>query len=294
MPRLAVIFLIGSLSISALPPFNGFVSEWMIFQTALQTGNLESGVIRSLIPTASAVLALTSALAAGCFVKVYGVAFLGLPRSRHAATCHEANHHGMLAGPAWLAALCVLLGIFPTPVIEGLNVVTGQLVGDGLPGVSALGWLWVTPVAPAVASYSPSLVLLGILLVGWVCYQLLYKRSGQEPRPAEPWDCGFGGLNARMQYGSTAFSMPIRRVFAPVFEIEETIAKETTGPGGLQTTRLHYQLRVTDKAWGYLYAPVSAAVTWLARGAARLQTGNIRTYLAYSFFTLLILLWGIS
>lgn len=294
MPRLAVIFLIGCLSISALPPFNGFVSEWLIFQTALQTGNLESGVIRSLIPTASAVLALTSALAAGCFVKVYGVAFLGLPRSTHAANAHEVKHPGMLAGPGLLAGLCVLLGIFPTPVIEGLNVVTLQLVGDSLPGVSALGWLWVTPVAPTVASYSPFLVLLAILLTGWACYQLLYKRSGLVARPAEPWDCGFGGLNSRMQYGSTAFSMPIRRVFAPVFVLNESLTEETTGPGALQTTKLHYQLRVTDKSWGYLYAPVSHAVTWLSRGAARLQTGNIRTYLAYSFFTLLILLWGIS
>ena len=294
MPRLSVIFLVGCLSISALPPLNGFVSEWLIFQTALQTGSLDSGVIRSLIPTASAVLALTSALAAGCFVKVYGVAFLGLPRSRHAANCHEATHKGMLAGPAWLAGLCVLLGVFPTPAIEALNVVTAQLVGDSLPGVSALGWLWVTPVAPTVASYSPALVLLAILLTGWICYQLLYKRSGLEARAADPWDCGFGGLNARMQYGSTAFSMPIRRVFAPAFVLDETIEDETTGPGGLQTTHLHYQLHVTDKSWGWFYEPVAAAVTWLSRAAARLQTGNIRTYLAYSFFTLLILLWGIS
>jgi NADH:ubiquinone oxidoreductase subunit 5 (subunit L)/multisubunit Na+/H+ antiporter MnhA subunit len=282
------------LSISALPPFNGFVSEWLIFQTALQTGHLDSGVIRSLIPTASAVLALTSALAAGVFVKVYGVAFLGLPRSNHAADCHEANHNGMLAGPAWLAGLCVLLGIFPTPMIEALNVVTGQLVHDGLPGVSALGWLWVTPVSPTVASYAPSLVLLAILLTGWICYQVLYKRSGLEARSVEPWDCGFGGLNARMQYGSTAFSMPIRRIFAPVFVLEETITVETTGPAEIQVSKLHYKLQVSDKAWGYFYAPVAQAVTWLSRRAARLQTGNIRTYLAYSFFTLLILLWGIS
>lgn len=294
MPRLSVIFLIGCLSISALPPFNGFVSEWMIFQTALQTGSLESGVIRSLIPTASAVLALTSALAAGCFVKVYGVAFLGLPRSSHAANCHEANHHGMLAGPALLAGLCVLFGVFPTPIIQGLNVVTLQLVGDSLPGVSALGWLWVTPVAPQVASYSPVLVLLAIMSSAWVCYRLLYKRSGLLARPAEPWDCGFGGLNSRMQYGSTAFSMPIRRVFAPVFVLEESIDEKIKGPGGLQVTQLHYRLRVSDKSWGWLYEPVAGAVAWLARLAARLQTGNIRTYLAYSFFTLLVLLWGIS
>jgi hypothetical protein len=97
-----------------------------------------------------------------------------------------------------------------------------------------------------------------------------------------------------MQYGSTSFSMPIRRVFAPVFVLEESIDEQTTGPAGLQTTDLHYRLQVLDKAWGYVYEPVARAVAWLARGAAKLQTGNIRTYLSYSFFTLLILLWGIS
>ena len=294
MPKLAAAFLVGCLSISALPPFNGFVSEWLIFQTALQTGALESGVIRSLIPTASAVLALTSALAAACFVKVYGVAFLGLPRSRHVATGHEPVHRGMLMGPAWLAGLCVLLGIFPTPMIEGLNVVTGQLVGDSLPAAVSQGWLWLTPVAPEVASYSAPLVLLGIFATGWVCYQLLYRRSGLEARRAEPWDCGYGGLNARMQYTSTAFSMPFRRIFGPVFDVQETIEEQKEGPGGFQTTRLHYQLRVADRAWPYLYAPVARAVTWLSRRVGRLQTGNVRTYIAYSFFTLLILLWGVS
>jgi len=152
----------------------------------------------------------------------------------------------------------------------------------------------VTPVAPEVASYSPALVLVAIVFTVWVCYRLLYKRSGLEPRAADPWDCGFGGLNSRMQYSSTAFSMPIRRVFAPVFVLEEDVDEKITGPAGLQITKLHYRLRVSDKSWGWLYEPVARAVAWLARGTARLQTGNIRTYLAYSFFTLLVLLWGIS
>ena len=294
MPQMSVIFLIGCLSISALPPFNGFVSEWLIFQTALQTGSLDSGVIRSLIPTASAVLALTSALAAGCFVKVYGVAFLGLPRSRHVAECREVTHRGMLAGPALLAGLCVLLGVFPTPVLEGLNVVTGQLLGNTLPGVSAFGWLWLTPVAPQVASYSPFLVLVGILLSGWACYYLLYRRNGLEARPADPWDCGFGGLNARMQYSSTGFAMPFRRIFQPAFDVVETIDEQNSGPGSFNTDALHYQLQVTDRSWGYVYQPVARLVITLSRWVSQIQTGNIRTYIAYSFFTLLILLWGIS
>ena len=294
MPKLAAVFLVGTLSIAALPPLNGFVSEWLIFQTALQAGGLESGVLRSLIPTTSAVLALTSALAATCFVKVYGVAFLGLPRSHHIARAHEVQHRGMLAGPALLAACCVLFGVLPTPLINGMGSVTRQLTGFAFPDISALGWLWLTPVSPEVASYAPALVLVGTVAVGWLCYYLLYRRTGLEPRQAEPWDCGFGGLTSRMQYTSGAFSMPIRRIFQPVFGVRETTEERKEGPAQTRVTSLRYQFQVLDRAWPLLYEPTGRAVTRLARWVGRLQTGNIRTYLGYSFFTLIFLLWVIS
>jgi hydrogenase-4 component B len=294
MPKLAALFLVGTLSIAALPPLNGFVSEWLIFQTALQAGGIQSGVLRSLIPTASAVLALTSALAATCFVKVYGVAFLGLPRSRHIAHAREVRHPGMLAGPALLAACCVLFGVLPTPLINGLASVTRQLTGFVLPNISALGWLWLTPVSPDVAAYSPALVLVGTVAVGWLCYYLLYRRTGLEPRRAEPWDCGFGGLTSRTQYTSGAFSMPIRRIFEPVFEIREAVEEHAEGPANSRVTGLRHQFQVVDRAWLVLYEPSGRAVTRLARRVGRLQTGNIRTYLGYSFFTLIALLWVIS
>ena len=294
MPKLANLFLVGTLSIAALPPLNGFVSEWLIFQTALQAGAIESGVLRSMIPTATAALALTGALAAACFVKVYGVAFLGLPRSHHIAHAREVTDRGMLAGPAFLAGWCVLLGVLPTPFINALSAVTAQLFGETLPAVSSLGWLWVTPVSPQVAAYAPLLVLLGAALVGWIGYQMLYRRTGLEPRRADPWDCGFGGLNARMQYTSGAFSMPIRRIFQPLFAVRETLDRTTEGPVGYRVTRLRYQFQVLDRAWLSLYEPTGRAVTRWARWAGRLQTGNSRTYLGYSFFTLLILLWVVS
>jgi hypothetical protein len=294
MPKLAAVFLVGTLSIAALPPLNGFVSEWLIFQTALQAAGLESGVLRSLIPTASAVLALTSALAATCFVKVYGVAFLGLPRSHHIAHAHEVHHRGMLAGPALLAACCVLFGVLPAPLINGMESVTRQLTGFALPDISALGWLWLTPVSPAVASYAPALVLTGTVAVGWLCYYLLYRRTGLEPRRAEPWDCGFGGLTSRMQYTSGAFSMPIRRIFQPVYETRESLEESSEGPAETRVTALRYHFQVMDRAWLTLYEPSGRAVTRLARWVGRLQTGNIRTYLGYSFFTLIFLLWVIS
>jgi hydrogenase-4 component B len=294
MPKLAAMFLIGTLSIAALPPFNGFVSEWLIFQTALQAGSIQSGILRSLIPTASAVLALTSALAATCFVKVYGVAFLGLPRSRHIARAREVRHPGMVAGPALLAACCVLFGVLPTPLINALGALTQSLTGFVLPNISAIGWLWLTPVSPEVASYSPALVLLGTVAAGWLCYYLLYRRTGLEPRRAEPWDCGFGGLTPRNQYTSGAFSMPIRRIFEPVFDTRETIEEQTEGPGNTRVTKLRYQFQVLDRAWLAFYEPSGRAVTRLARWVGRLQAGNIRTYLGYSFFTLIVLLWVVS
>jgi formate hydrogenlyase subunit 3/multisubunit Na+/H+ antiporter MnhD subunit len=294
MPKTAALFLIGSLSIAALPPFNGFVSEWLIFQTALQAGTIPSGVLRSMIPAATAVLALAAALAAACFVKVYGVAFLGLPRSRHIARATEVRYPDMLLGPALLAACCVLLGILPTPVINALSGVTGQLFGETLPGVSALGWLWLTPVAPEVSAYAPPMVLAAILGVGWLCYYLLYRRTRLEARRAEPWDCGFGGLTAQMQYTSGAFSMPIRRIFQPVFALRESLEEQAEGPGQHRVTRLRYHFQVLDRAWLFLYEPAGLGVTRLARWVGRLQTGNIRTYLGYSFFTLLILLWVVS
>jgi formate hydrogenlyase subunit 3/multisubunit Na+/H+ antiporter MnhD subunit len=294
MPKLANVFLVGTLSIAALPPLNGFVSEWLIFQTALQAGSIQSGVLRSLIPTASAVLALTSALAATCFVKVYGVAFLGLPRSGHIAHAKEVGQRGMLAGPALLAALCVLIGILPAPVINVMAGLTRQLTGADLGNISALGWLWLTPVAPEVASYAPALVVIGSVAVGWLCYYLLYRRTGLEPRRAEPWDCGFGGLTARMQYTSGAFSMPIRRIFQPAFEVQETLEESREGPAGTRVTALRYRFQVLDRAWLALYEPVGRGVVRLARWVGRLQTGNIRTYLGYSFFTLIFLLWVIS
>jgi hydrogenase-4 component B len=294
MPKLAAAFFVGTLGIAALPPLNGFVSEWLIFQTALQAGGIKSGVLRSLIPSASAVLALTSALSAACFVKVYGVAFLGLPRSHQVARAREIRHWGMLAGPALLAACCILFGVLPTPLILGLASVTQQLTGSSLASISALGWLWLTPIAPEVAAYAPPLVLLGTVTVGWLCYHFLYRRTGLEPRRGEPWDCGFGGLTPRTQYTSGAFSMPIRRIFQPVFAVRETIEQQTEGPAQTRVTSLRYQFQVVDRAWLLLYEPSGHAITRLARWAGRLQTGNIRTYLGYSFFTLIVLLWVIS
>ena len=292
MPWTAAFFLVGCIAISALPPFNGFVSEWLTLQTALQApvlhGTIESAVLRSAIPMSAAILALAAALAAACFVKAYGVAFLGRPRSRHVTHAHEVST-GMLAAMGLLAGLCLLLGVLPTTVIEALGPVTQLLVGQTLPSATAQGWLWLTPVAPEVASYSAPLVLLAIMIT-FVIGRLLLRRKAKPVRRAAPWDCGFGPLNARMQYTSSAFSQPIRRVFAPTWKIEEPIeVRREAGVLG-RALSLRHQLHVHDWSWLKGYLPIGRLVLGAARRIGHIQTGSIHTYLLYSFVTLLVLL----
>jgi len=296
MPHTALCFLVGCISISALPPFNGFVSEWLTFQTFLQVSLLESGALRAILPFAAALLALTGALAAACFVKVFGVVFLGLPRSRNVRHAREVDR-GMRAAQACLACLCLLFGVFAVPVVDALAPIAKMLVGADLAHATARGWLWLTPVAPQVASYSAPLVLAGIALAGGIISLTRHRQRRVHPvRRASPWDCGFGGLGARMQYTATAFAMPIRRIFEPVWQIQEQVERTTSDAGGgdERATVIHYALHVDDRLWKLLYEPVARWIHWSARQATRIQTGRIRTYLIHSFLTLLVLLWLIT
>ncbi len=290
MPVTAFFVLIGCLSIAALPPFNGFVSEWLTLQAALQVPVLASGVLRSIIPIAAALLALTTALAAATFVKVYGVAFLGQARTRHVAHAREVSL-GMRAGMGLLALLCIVLGVVPTLVIRLIDPITQQLLQLSPAAATARGWLWLTPVSPHVASYSAPLVVAAMAITFVVGYLLLHRRA-RSARRSDPWDCGFGGLNARMQYTSTAFAQPIRRVFAPVWRIDERIEKVQASP--TRITSVRHQLRIGDWSWLAAYLPIGNLVLAAARRVGRIQTGSIRIYLAYSFFTLLLLLWLIT
>ncbi|RMD80695.1 MAG: hydrogenase 4 subunit B, partial [Gammaproteobacteria bacterium] len=287
MPWTGLSFLVGCLAISALPPFNGFVSEWLTFQAALQAWRLDSGVLRSLVPIAAAMLALTGALAAACFVKVYGIAFLGQPRSRNVRRAREVAP-GMRAAQALLAAACLLLGVLPTVAVALLDAVPAQLLGQALPQATAHGWLWLTPISPESASYGAPAVLAG-LAGAWLAARWLARRVGGplSVRRVDPWDCGFGPPDARMQYTATSFAQPIRRVFGPLFRVEAGLRPGKEGG-------VRYELHVRDRLWGLLYEPVGRWVDRSARRVARLQSGNVRVYLAWSFATLLLLLWAVS
>ena len=201
----------------------------------------------------------------------------------------------MVAAQGILAALCLVLGVLPTTVVAGLGHVTWALTGEHLAAASRQGWLWLTPVAPRVASYSAPVIFGGVaiaLCVWGLTWLALRSRRRVAPVPRLPaWDCGFGPLNARMQYSATAFAMPLREIFRPVLKMDEVSTREMDPALPTLPTRLQYHLHVDDICWNGFYRPVERGVTLAARLVSRLQTGQLRHYLAYSFFTLVLLLW---
>ncbi len=290
MPWTAALFLVGCISIAALPPFNGFVSEWLTFQAFLLSPALPSPLLNLLIPMGAALLALTGALAAACFVKAFGVTFLGHWRG-HAApsSVHEASW-SMRLGMFLAALTCLGLGILPTVVIDWMDVLPEQLVGSTISSsAGAFGWMWLTPIAHERASYSGPIVFLGILAVVVVTYLLLHSRRTAIHR-VPLWDCGFEKITSRMQYNATSFSMPIRRIFGFLFSIKERVRQVTTLGHPAFPKRLHYHLRVRDLFWGWIYKPIIDVSFWVSRKVGKLQQGRIQIYLIYSFVTILVLL----
>ncbi len=294
MPHVAFYFLIGSLAISALPPLNGFASEWLMYQTALQAGQLDNGVLRSLVPLIAAMLALAAALTARCFVKAFGIAFLGQPRARARVTAESGPVHEPPAHPdaglaeriamAWLALWCVVLGLFPTLALRLLNGVSVAVTGAGLPDTALnAGVLWLVPSTQAHASYGPLIFLLVITLVVFLTYFAVRKAFHGRVRRAPPWDCGFPEQTARMQDSSEGFGQSIRQIFAPIFRMRGRVpAPDDPQP--------RYELRVEDRHWYALYLPLARLVEFLSTRVGRLQQGRISVYLLYSFVTLIALL----
>ncbi len=160
MPQTALFFLVGSIAIAALPPFNGFISEWLTFQALLLSVQIPSHAVNLIFALAVAALALTSGLAAACFVKAFGIPFLALPRSGPAENAQEAGG-AMRAAMAVLALLCLALGIAPTIVLPALNATTFELVHA--PADLSFDWNVLVAASPApFATVSPLWTALAI------------------------------------------------------------------------------------------------------------------------------------
>ena len=286
MPKTAVAFLIGCVAISALPPLNGFVSEWLTFQAILVSPQISQWGPRFLIPAVGALLALSAALAAACFVKAYGVTFLGRSRTPAAEAAHETDGFSLTAMFV-LTALCVLLGIMPGAVVELLAPVVESLVGARMPVQSYLPWSSLVPIAESRSSYNGLIILFFLAASGTATAMFIHRFATRATRRSAIWDCGYPDPSPATQYTSSSFAMPIRRVFgATVFDVRETV--DMPRPGDTRAARYH--VKVLDPVWRYAYGPVARWVLRSTTTLNQLQFLTIRRYLTLVFITLILLL----
>jgi formate hydrogenlyase subunit 3/multisubunit Na+/H+ antiporter MnhD subunit len=286
MPRTAAAFLIGSAAISALPPLNGFVSEWLMFQAILLSPVLPQWLLKFLLPTVGALLALSAALAGACFVKAFGITFLGRARTPLAADAVETDRWSLTAMFA-LAGLCLLAGVLPGYFIDALAPVIQSMTAAHMPRQESLDWLTIVPIAQSRSSYNGLLLFFFIALAASLAAEAIHRWASKAVRRSAPWDCGFPDASPATQYTPGSFSQPIRRVFGSVvFRAQEEVRMPP--PGDATPARL--RVRIRDLAWDALYAPCARAVGFVAERLNALQFLTIRGYLTLVFGALVALL----
>jgi formate hydrogenlyase subunit 3/multisubunit Na+/H+ antiporter MnhD subunit len=286
MPLTAFTFLVGCVAISALPPLNGFVSEWLTFQAILQSPQIPAWGLKFLIPAVGALLALSAALAAACFVKAFGITFLGRPRTEAARRAHEADRFS-LAAMFGLAALCLIAGILPGLFIDALAPVAKSMVGASMPSQRSAPFLSIVPIAESRSSYNGLLVFLFMVFSGVAAAVVIHQFASNRLRRGPAWDCGYPDPSIATQYTASSFAQPIRRVFGTlVFRASERV--DMPPPGDMRPARLKVNLQ--DPIWDVLYAPIGIGVDYCAGVLNRLQFLSIRQYLSLVFIALVGLL----
>lgn len=288
MPQTAIFFLIGSAAAAALPPLNGFASEWMVFQALLSGAQIPQPEVAIGTPMAIGVLALTSGLAAVCFVKAFGISFLAMPRSDHAAHAREA-HWSSRAVMGVFAAGCVVLGLTAPRVLSGIYRIVESLSPGTPPAPSAaVGSVWL--VAPnGIAQVSPLLIACLLISVIVVLVAVLRVR-GLELRHADTWGCGRIQQTARMEYTSSAFAEPLRRVFSELYRPSEDLSISVHPEARYFVRSMTYTSQVEPWFERALYDPVARGMRACATQVRRLQGGSVHLYLLYLAGALMVAL----
>lgn len=292
MPWTALFFLIGAVSISALPPSNGFVSEWLTFQTLFLSFQIPDLLMKIFLPIGAAMLALTGALALVCFVKAFGITFLAMPRSPHARRANEVPVM-MRIGMGIMAAYCVILGLGSWLVVPALDRVTAPFTGVSIADkmISEGGWA-VTPVDVQFSSISTPVLFISLaILIPMSLLAAVLLGSRLRRRIYRTWGCGLN-LGPRMEYTATGFAQPIRQVFSTIYRPTVKLETELLEESRYFAKRKRFEFRIEPIFQKYLYDPVIRSLLWTAERLAFIQSGGMRVYLVYIFLVLIsVLLW---
>ncbi len=280
MPTTSILFLIGSVAISGLPPLNGFVGEWLIYLGAFRGSGGLSTPFAASSACALIALALIGGLALACFGRAFGVTFLGEPRSSLALEAHEARP-SMLVPMVVLAALCATIGIWPAAAMRIVQPAASQMAGTSwVPGdsIKMLGSL------SRVAIVLISLVLILTL----VRKRLLRTRTVSA---GNTWGCGYPAPTARMQYSAGSFASPVLFMFRPLIgaKVQGKVATEYF------PTDTRYEEQFADIAADRVIVPAAEGILRVAARLRVLQHGRVQLYLVYIFAALIVLLvWQLA
>jgi hydrogenase-4 component B len=283
MPATAIAFLVGSVAIASLPPLNGFVSEWLTLQAILLSPEVSDWGLKFAIPAVGVLLALSGALAGAVFVKAFGVAFLGRPRSPAAVNAHETDKFSLAAMGA-AATLCVLAGALPGYFVDGFASAVTLMTGTRMPDQSALPWFSLVPVAAERSSYSGLLLLVFLLFAAYGAVIVIHQFVSNAIRRAPPWDCGYPDARPQTQYTASSFAQPVRRVYGALLLRSKDFVFMPP-PGDIRAATFRVEMR--DLIWEKLYLPVSGGVFRIGQ---KLQFQSIRRYLALVLGALVLLL----
>ncbi len=290
MPVTAFTFLLAAISISALPPTNGFLSEWMIFQSMLGSATITDMSLKLAIPFAIFALALTGGLAIACFVKAYGITFLGLHRSSNAGHAHEVNRP-MQIGMVAMALVVLSLMLFAPAYIHAFDVALSDL------GRTAV-YLSIFPDGP-LHKHSLShnggivspLILLAALIAVTAALYYAYRLSGIRERVHRTWACGYR-TSARTQYSATGFAGPIRRFYSWLYRPHEEIRKETVAGHTTRFDTAFFDLHVKPLFETALYDNASRVANWFSYWIYRLAHFEQTRYAAMIFNLILLVLFS--
>ncbi|MDR2035280.1 MAG: hydrogenase 4 subunit B [Coriobacteriales bacterium] len=286
MPLTAVCFLCGSLAVAALPPLNGFVSEWFTYQ-AMFTAAFEGALmVRVVFALAAVALVVTGALALATFVKAFGLSFLGAPRTREAHEAREVPFTMKLAKVV-LAAFCVGLGLGAPLVVPYIQSISASFLA-GSPDLLQIGRYLFNPELYAVIS-PPMIALLLISLGAIVASVALLLHRGNVASNRDPWACGYLH-ETEMPMRPSSFAGQMNTFFKPLFTLRSTITAQSDKFISLFNSSVRGAKKAEDFSDRYVVDSVSSFVKWLALKSKGIEGGNFRVYLLYIVVALLVLL----